>query len=247
MNEAEQYDDNCFITLTYHDSALPKDYGLNKTDWRNFMNLLRKHYVPKNPNDSQKIRFFQSGEYGPETLRPHYHAAIFNWQPEDLKVFRETSQGTLYTSEILDWLWQFKGFATIGHLEFDSAAYVAGYVLNKQTGTRSKDEYRRTDDGETEWYVQPPYANMSRRPGIGKQWYDKYKGDLKKDYITYKGQKMKPPKFYDKLLEEEEPNTYKEVKAKRLAMAQEMEKDSYKLHSRSLIDKSKLNLRSPKL
>lgn len=249
MNETHQWEDNSFITLTYHDSALPKHYGLEKTDWRNFMNLLRKHFVPKDPKEYEKIRFFQSGEYGPTTLRPHYHACLFNWRPDDLVFFKEekTTGITLFTSETLDWLWQYKGFTTIGNVDFDSAAYCAGYITGKATGPRAAEEYRRTDDGKTEWTVIPPYANMSRRPGIGHNWYKEFKGDLRKDFVTYKGKKMKPPKYYDKLLEKGDKEQYEIIKKKRTEMAIQHEKTSYQLHSRSLINKATNKHRSEEL
>jgi len=56
---------------------------------------------------------------------------------------------------------------------------------------------------------------MSRRPGIGKPWYDKFKGDLKKDFITSRGVKMKPPKYYDGQLEIESPVQYEKLKEER--------------------------------
>jgi len=52
--------------------------------------------------------------------------------------------------------------------------------------------------------------------GIGKPWYEKYKGDLKKDFITSRGVKMRPPKFYDSILEKEDPNALEEIKNRRL-------------------------------
>ena len=54
---------------------------------------------------------------------------------------------------------------------------------------------------------------MSRRPGIGKEWYDKWKGDtFPSDNLIMRGIKMKPPDFYTKQLEKEDPELYKKIK-----------------------------------
>ena len=43
---------------------------------------------------------------------------------------------------------------------------------------------------------------MSRNPGIGKPWIEKWKMDVyPHDYVIVNGRKMKPPKYYDNLFE----------------------------------------------
>lgn len=42
LHEAESYQDNCFLTLTYDDDHLPKDNSLNKRDIILFIKKLRK-------------------------------------------------------------------------------------------------------------------------------------------------------------------------------------------------------------
>ena len=43
---------------------------------------------------------------------------------------------------------------------------------------------------------------MSRNPGIGSAWFEKYKDDIyPKDFITVRGHKCKPPKYYDLKME----------------------------------------------
>lgn len=57
---------------------------------------------------------------------------------------------------------------------------------------------------------------MSRRPGIGAGWYDKYKSDVyPRDLRVIKGVDTKPCKFYDSRYEIENPEGYKEVKLRR--------------------------------
>ena len=62
--------------------------------------------------------------------------------------------------------------------------------------------------------IEPEYATMSRRPGIGYNWFQKYKTDVyPHDYVVINGFKVKPPRYYDNLLPEEERD---QIKKKRM-------------------------------
>ena len=57
---------------------------------------------------------------------------------------------------------------------------------------------------------------MSRRPGIGKVWYEMYGRDIYvKDYFTINGKKFKPPKYYDDMAFGEDQELEEMIKAKR--------------------------------
>ena len=57
---------------------------------------------------------------------------------------------------------------------------------------------------------------MSRRPGIASDWYDLYSGDVyPKGFVTMRGIKMKPPKYYDGLFERTYPTDLARQKAAR--------------------------------
>jgi len=58
---------------------------------------------------------------------------------------------------------------------------------------------------------------MSRRPGIGKGWYDLYKNDLYNyDQCVVKNSFIaKPPSYYDKIFEREHIDQYTKIKNKR--------------------------------
>ena len=46
---------------------------------------------------------------------------------------------------------------------------------------------------------------MSRIPGIGHSWFEKFKSDVyPHDYVVINNFKCKPPRYYDNLLSEEE-------------------------------------------
>lgn len=233
VHEAQLYEDNCFITLTYDNEHLPDDLSVNVRDFQLFMKRLRKRFPGK------KIRFFHCGEYG-ETCRccdnqefnctcseytagpgrPHYHACLFNIDFEDKVLFREKNGVKLYTSEVLQSLWPY-GYTTVGDVTFDSAAYVARYITKKITGDQADAHYQKINvrTGEI-CTLKPEYTTMSRRPGIGKAWWDLYKHDVyPDDFIAINGKEVKPPKYYENLLEIENPEEYARLKAEKLKAA----------------------------
>ena len=63
--------------------------------------------------------------------------------------------------------------------------------------------------------------------GIGKRWYEKYKGDTEKDYLIIDfDKKVKIPRYYDKQLEKEEPEKLEKIKKERERRAKEREADN---------------------
>ena len=201
MHEASLHSSNLFLTLTYNNQNLPKDRSLNLTHFQLFITRLRKKY-------GNGIRFYHCGEYGPKTLRPHYHAIIFNLELPDLLLYSNKNDQPLFTSEILDKIWS-HGECKIGWVTISTARYVAGYIQKKITGERALRHYsRETLDNETgevlaEWQVKPEYATMSRRPGIGIGWFQKFQNDCyPSDFLTSKGAKFPVPRSYDRQMEE---------------------------------------------
>jgi len=203
VHEASLYEDNCFITLTYDDFHLPSDGSLVKRDFQLFMKRFRKRF-------GNGIRFFHCGEYGERFQRPHYHAAIFNFDFPDKELFK-TKQGIkLFVSDALRELWPF-GFSTVGSLTFESAAYVARYVMKKVSGPSADDHYKGR---------LPEYTTMSRRPGIGKDWFDLYSSDVyPSDECIVRGRSCKPPRYYDSLLESDNPDLLAQIKVNRQTAA----------------------------
>ena len=221
VHEASLYEDNCFITLTYNNESLPEDGSLNKKHFQDFMKRLRKKYKNK------KIRYYHCGEYGDKNFRPHYHAIIFGLQFDDQKLFTVNNGEKLYTSEKLEKLWPF-GFSTIGTVTFESAAYVARYVMKKVNGKNAKNHYERVDSNTGEIYsLVPEYNTMSRRPGIASGWFDKYKDDVyPSDNIHLRDKTFRPPKFYDKMYEHLMPNEMEKIKKQRMINMQKHATDN---------------------
>lgn len=197
--EASLYEQNCFITLTYMPKFCPPTLVLR--DFQLFMKRLRKKY-------GNGIRFFHCGEYGDLTGRPHYHAALLNFDFPDKKLFKFHNGFKYYLSESLSNIWPF-GNHLISDLTYDSAGYIARYVLKKITGDAAADAYKDK---------APPYVTMSRRPGIGTPWIEKYLENVyNHDRVVVKGHECLPPRFYDEVLKENYPEWFDYIKEQRAA------------------------------
>lgn len=220
VHEASLHSQNCFITLTYDPEKLPYGGTLVPKHFTDFMKRLRYHLGGK------KIGYFMCGEYGENFERPHYHACLFRHCFTDLKLYSSRGVAPVYTSQFLEDRWE-NGFCTVGELNFETAAYTARYITKKITGELAEDHYSRIDPVTGEWiWRHPEFCRMSRNPGIASEWYQKYKSDLNKDFITMRGVKVKPPKFYDRKLEEEDPEKLERKKVKRRAAIEKHEDDN---------------------
>lgn len=247
MHEAQMHDRNCFVTLTYADEYLPPGGSLDVRHWQNFAKRLRNQIrscakANKYCNCGEKdcllprsFRFFHCGEYGPGTGRAHYHALIFGVDFHYDRKFLKTSKhgDNLYTSELLDELWG-HGHCNIGSVTFKSAAYVARYCIKKISGKDQRDHYKipgfeRVNErtGEVFDFIKPPYTTMSRRPGIGKPWLDKYLSDVyPSDEVILNGQKSTPPAYYDTQLANSNPALMEQLKSQRKLRAEKHHKNN---------------------
>lgn len=184
-------DGGMFITMTYRDE--PEEYNIgNKKEIRTetvpfskktkvktlrkrhiqlFLKSLRKELSKSN----RKIRYFIAGEYGSETHRPHYHGIIFGMKG-------------LPDRTLIQHMWIY-GYVEFGDISYQSARYTAKYIQKRLTGDASA-EYKILD-------IEPEFAVMSRRPGIG---YNASLNHLakwiKKGYIIYDGVKRPIPRYY---------------------------------------------------
>lgn len=250
LHENKMHNDSCFLTLTYDDEHLPPDGSLHVSHWQLFAKKLRKKIGP--------FRFFHCGEYGEKTGRPHYHAILFGYDfIKDRKLFKKTrNDHNLYTSELLTETWE-HGFANIGEVTFDSAAYVARYIMKKQTGEEAEAFYSRPGlervdyrTGEITGSLKPPYTTMSRRPGIGQPWLDAFHKDVYPyDECIINGKPVTPPAYYDAQLEKKDPSAIAIIKKRRQTEAAKYgPNNTYKrLRIREEIHKQKINrhLRDP--
>ncbi|WNK14382.1 MAG: replication initiator protein [Microvirus sp.] len=239
LHEKKLWRNNWYVTLTYNDQNLPPGGSLCLRDVQLFMKRLRK---AKGSCEENPVRFFLGGEYGEENRRPHYHALLFNVDFPDRLFFTNNKRGEpLYTSGELHRLWSADGGETtmghcsIGEVTFDSAVYCAKYALKKINITEhSSDEARREFERRYHVYDEngecfervPEFAVMSRRPGIGAGYYDKYGHEvLAHDSVVVNGREVRPPRFYDVRSQQRDSERFAVVKA---ARKREAVKDSVK-------------------
>ncbi len=178
VHELQNYDEACFITLTYDDLKLPYDwhpdsFPLEKSELQKFFKRLRKYLGDK------KIKYFACGEYGGKFHRPHFHAIIFGWRPEDTDVYGN--------SQILSDIWKY-GFVKVGNANFRTARYVASYIVKKKKGKDGKAYYEENN-------LNPEFVLMSQ--GLGKSFCLKHAEQIKKlGYILFNGYKCGIPRYY---------------------------------------------------
>lgn len=219
--EASLWDENRFITLTYAPEHLPDNGSLNITHWQKFIRSLKKR--TKRP-----IRFFHCGEYGSLRHRPHYHAILFNFEfGDEVPADKTDTQSVLYQSDLLDRTWG-KGRCMIGDATWRSMAYVARYIGKKVFGDEADYEYGQfCDDGSLVYNLRPEYITMSRRPGIGAEWYRRYKDDVwKLDAILTHDGKHKVPVYFDRKRKEEDPAAYRLMLERRREQAKLIDIDA---------------------
>ena len=108
--ELEKYKGNCcFLTLTVNKENLQKvfpGYSLDHTYFQKFMKRLRRHLEYR--GFTGKIKYLVCGEYGHDNGRPHFHAIIMGWRPdqEDL-IFRGKTKKHYekFESKLIQRLW----------------------------------------------------------------------------------------------------------------------------------------------
>lgn len=210
-----------FITLTYAPENLPPHGSLRKRDFQNFMKRLRAKFATK------KIRYYHCGEYGERLQRPHYHACIFNHDFPDKKIHRMNNKTPQYISASLAALWPY-GFHEIGELNYKSAAYAARYCIKKINGERRQQHYKSLPDENGEIFdIEPEYASMSLKPGIGEAWYRKYFSDVfPDDHVTYDGMQHKTPDYYRKLHQIQNPTESETLRKKRITISKKHAADN---------------------
>lgn len=199
VQEASLHKSNECLTLTYDDEHLPPNNSLRQSDMQKFFKRLRRAFPESEP------RYYYCGEYGDRRGRPHYHVLLFNFSFSDKVPLSGKGDRLLSTSETLSRLWG-NGHAAIGCVTPESAAYVARYVHKKQV--------KRNDPSDDRF---PEYTRMSRNPGIGAGWIDRYRSDVyPSSVMVHDGKHFSVPRYYDSRVEKTDPGlveTSKEIRA----------------------------------
>lgn len=236
VHESQLHEANCFITLTYENT--PPGASLVYRDFQLFMKRLRKRF-------KKKIRFYMCGEYGEQFLRPHYHACLFGIDFEDKTPWRKNHAGDqLYRSASLERLWK-HGNSELGAVTFQSAAYVARYVMKKITGDLAQPHYTYLDEHGELHSRTPEFNQMSRRPGLAAPWLDRYLSDVyPHDCVVHQGKPGKPPRYYDNHYKKKNPLGYQYLKRDRIYAASQHAADNtpQRLQVKEKVAKAKAKL-----
>lgn len=141
------------------------------------------------------LKQFSCGEYGPSTMRKHYHAIVLgvDFKPWKLHGYRDGHP--IYNSDILSKLWPF-GFATVDEVNDQDIKYVTGYIRKKLSGPAA-DVYKR--DG-----LEPPFQLQSK--GIGLRYSVDNSVVLYRDlFLRVNGKIRRIPKYMARKIGLNEP------------------------------------------
>ncbi|WNK14875.1 MAG: replication initiator protein [Microvirus sp.] len=244
-HEAQMHEHNCVLTLTYDEKNLPDNESLRHRDVQLFLKRQRQDIVraqrPQSGLQAAELpllidgdmKYFMCGEYGEKKQRPHYHVMLFGLDYNDKEKWSKTPRGNqLWRSPYLDKKWGL-GQALIGEMSWQSAAYITQYTIQKMTNTESKNTNKERE-----------YHKMSRRPGIGRTWIEKYTEDVYPEgaVLLKTGNKIKTPRYYDNHYKNQEENEYEKMKYEREQTAKKNAKDNTpeRLKDKQQVHKAKI-------
>lgn len=224
-----------FVTLTYDNEHIPgvnhetgevvreamylrrknsHDLAVNMTLWyediQNFLKRLRKAY-------KGQLRYFVAGEYGEKTGRPHYHMILFGYKPEKLETYSKVKPDEYMVDSRITRCWGM-GIHNLINPTQGGYSYVAGYVTKKY-------------DDETKEHIKnglrPPFAQMSRDPGLGFEYYQAHKEEIwQKGYIQLdNGKRASIPRYFQEMQRLEDPKVLWELKKRNQQKAIDKTKD----------------------
>lgn len=249
-------DTNWFITLTYDEEHLVKNVKwsvdrrsgevgycptLNKDDFtlwkKRLLEHLRRNY------GHIGVRFYMCGEYGSKNGRPHFHCILMNCPLPDVKLVRKVSLGSsdynYMSSKLVSDTWG-KGFVMLGQVNWETASYVARYVM-KKAFEQSEDDYLKLCQTVGVEPTQKEYVNMSRNPGIAKDYYiNNWREIYELDTVLLpNGRTAKPSMYFDKLFDVHNSEELEKIKLRRSELQAFTELHKYKGLSPDEIDSHK--------
>lgn len=212
-HESQMHEDSIFLTLTYKD---PGPTRLHYRDFQLFMKRLRKAHA------NTQISYLVTGEYGPKTKRPHWHALIFGYSPKTKTPLRKNPNGdTLYSSSAIDKLWS-HGAHDFGEVTLQSANYVARYALKK------------LDHGQDQDHDFHPIHKTGSKHALGKTWIQKYwQQTFNHGYVlSPENTRLPIPRYYEDWFKKTHPEEYlkyyvEQKHKRRLKAEQKLAKEEY--------------------
>lgn len=159
-----------FITLTYDNETIPRSPNnfktLDKRDLQLFFKRLRKSH-----RSHTKIKYYAVGEYGAETMRPHYHIILFNSDPFSVEK-----------------AWQ-KGYIHNGDVRGASISYTLKYINKK-----GKIPMHKNDDRQREFSLMSKGLGLNYLTPNMKAWHLAMPAE--RVYVTIEGRKLAMPRYY---------------------------------------------------
>lgn len=160
-----------FLNLTYDDDHLTYNLvsHLPELCVRDVQLFLKRLRKGQSVVSSERLRYYLVGEYGSRFDRPHYHALMFNMDPGLVPRVCDHWRG---------------GHVYVGTVTGASIRYVLKYHLNPIGDSVGR---------------APPFAVMSRRPGLGSNYlstHSKWHLDDYRNYTRVNGVYGHLPRFY---------------------------------------------------
>lgn len=241
---------NFFITLTYDEEHLPIaesvkipekiwnretkqydtkwHYGTNLGDENCNEGTLYQPHIEKFIHDIRQyferkyhhtgIKYFYCGEYGEKNHRPHFHIILMNCPLDPLEnhdYHIDDNMKKHFKNDVIDKYWKY-GLTDVAYVEWSNAAYTARYCTKKL--------FNKDPESYAKECKIPEYLRMSRN--IGREWYEEHKDEIyHTDEIIMKTVKNKigankPPKAWDRLYSEDNPELMEVIKQGRKEAAE---------------------------
>ena len=198
--EMDTVDNAIFITLTYNDEHL-ESYSksptgtLSKKRLKQFHKTLRR-WIDLNHPEKGKYKYIQSGEYGSEGERPHYHILIMGFDFKDrIRAPWYSEKNPAYISATAQKLWKY-GNIDIKLGDIAASRYITKYALKESLqGKDTVSEYKDIFTAERGYapdcqdYIKefgriPQFTSRSQNIGLDK-------------LIKYSDDYIRTGKFYD--------------------------------------------------
>lgn len=206
-----------FFTLTYDDDSLPYNSlgqpTLRKPHLSAFLKRLRSgidYHCEKNDIPEFKFQFYACGEYGSSSLRPHYHIIMFDVRPDIQDFLRSFILKHWHYSQLDPKLIVVNG----PQLVFYISKYITK-AMESKLNLFPEEKYKYFSGNRDTWNVardlldllkddafqESPFAEMSRRPAIGKKYWEKLSLNDKQFFLDspvvhIHGQAFSLPRYY---------------------------------------------------
>lgn len=234
LAEKKNSDNVYFVTLTYNDEHLRyKEVDgvlypvLVKRDCQLFFKRLRKVLFGSHKGN---LKYFLSGEVGEKTLRPHYHAIIYNLPLPDLRFYKVVGRTVYYISDWLSNVWGL-GYVVIGKVNEKTVSYTCSYTMKKvgflQSIESSLNEVIRLKPlGLSSALVRAymganilprPFALVSRRKALGREYFENNFNEIMNGLPAFNLSKVT---YFDNLLKKYDVDLFEELKDTRSSIAE---------------------------